>query len=86
MSERSYPETRFEADTWAVMGLVSREDGTPVTLADYEVLWEGLMQSCEARGLRFSGRAVPVDFNTLTPQAVAELLDPRQHGVEDLLR
>ena len=65
---------------------ISREDGTPVTLADYEVLWEGLMQSCEAQGLRFSGRAVPVDFNTLTPQAVAELLDPRQHGVEDLLR
>ncbi|WP_189063441.1 hypothetical protein [Deinococcus seoulensis] len=77
---------RFEADTWAVMGLVSREDGTPVTLADYEVLWEGLMQSCEAHGLRFSGRAVPVDFNALTPEAVMELLDPHQYGVEDLLR
>lgn len=86
MSHRSYPEARFEADTWAVMGLVSREDGTPVTLADYEVLWEHLMENCEARGLRFSGRAVPVDFNALTPEAVAELLDPRQHGVEDLLR
>ncbi|GAA5435540.1 hypothetical protein ACMT4L_00255 [Deinococcus sp. A31D244] len=86
MNNHRHPETRFEADTWAVMGLVSREDGTPVTLADYEVLWEGLMQSCEAHGLRFSGRAVPVDFNALTPEAVAELLDPRHNGVEDLLR
>lgn len=86
MNDHRHPETRFEADTWAVMGLVSREDGTPVTLADYEVLWEQLMQSCEAHGLRFSGRAVPVDFNTLTPEGVTGLLDPHQHGVEDLLR
>ncbi|WP_291428039.1 hypothetical protein [Deinococcus sp.] len=86
MSDHRHAETRFEADTWAVMGLVSREDRTPVTLADDEVLWEGLMQSCEAHGLRFSGRAVPVDFNALTPDAVAQLLDPRHNGVEDLLR
>ncbi|GAA0518465.1 hypothetical protein GCM10008937_27530 [Deinococcus depolymerans] len=74
----------FEASTWAVMGLVSREDGGTVTLADYEALWEQMLQGCEARGLRFSGRAVPVNLNDLTPEAVHQLLDPEQRPVEDL--
>ncbi|GGR78833.1 hypothetical protein [Deinococcus sedimenti] len=81
----TYADTSFEARTWALMGLLSHTDGSVVTLAEYEQIWEDLMTAVENRGLRFSGRAMPLDLDQLSPQAVHAKLNPQSRSVNEPL-
>ncbi|MDR6216870.1 hypothetical protein [Deinococcus soli (ex Cha et al. 2016)] len=81
----TFADTSFEARTWALMGLLSRADGSVMTLAEYEDVWDELMSAVEARGLRFSGRAMPLDLDHLSPQAVRAAMHPQDRGVNEPL-
>lgn len=65
---------KSESKSWAVMGVLSRADGGLVTTADNEALWEAMTVFASRRGLRFSGRLVPIDLDRLTPEKVEEAL------------
>ncbi|AZI41856.1 hypothetical protein EHF33_03070 [Deinococcus psychrotolerans] len=65
-----------EARSSAVIGVLFRLDGSAVTLADHEALWEVMTTAAAERGLQFSGKVVPVDLDHLTREDFESLLQP----------
>jgi len=55
------------------MGMLFRPDGGMVTLADHEALWEVLTALAAERGIQYTGRLVPVDFDNLSPEKIEVL-------------
>lgn len=73
-----------EAKSSAVIGVLFRLDGSTVTLADHEALWEVMTTAAAERGLQFSGKVVPVDLDHLTRKDFEALLRPLSQDYDPL--